>query len=400
MKIGFIWHSVYPWDVRLEKIIKACAERGHTVCLVCRGRSGLPRQEEMKGLKIHRVVATESPLLRSAEKVLGYPFFFSPVWIRQTLRVMRQEKVDLLMVRDLPLALMAGCLGKMMEKPVILDMAENFPAALIAYENAFYKPFLVGNGWLPRQYEKISLKTLDHVLVVVEEQKERLQNLGVDPSRITIKRNIPELSFYRSNRDNGNHRSPETREKLDLLFVGKLDAHRGTHLLIQAMPELVSEFANLRLTLVGDGTEKSSLMELARSLGLGDAVDFPGWVEFSKVPAYIRRSSICLIPHLKSEHTETTLPNKLFDYMAFAKPVIAADCRPLKRVIDETNCGLTFRSGDVAGLQGALRKLLLDTQRESKGQNGKNAVEEKYNWDVDKNVLLELIQRLESGPRA
>lgn len=400
MKIGLIWHCKYPWDVRLEKIIKACLERGHQVYLVCRGKRGLPRREDAGALKIHRIFPEARLLQLWAGQIVSYPFFFNPLWVYQTLNILREEQVDLVMVRDLPLSLMAAYVGKVLKKPVILDMAENYPAALIAYRNPFYKPFLVSNGWLPKQYEKISLKALDHILVVAEEQKERLEKLGVHPSRITLVGNTPETSMYLSRQSNGHRRSASSGDRLELLFAGKLDAHRGTDLLVRAMPELATKFANLRLTLVGDGTEKSRLIELARSLGVSDIVEFPGWVEFKRVADFIRRSTICLIPHLKSEHTDTTLPNKLFDYMAFAKPIVAADCKPLRRMVEETKCGCIFRSGDVVDLKRALREMLLDNQRERKGQNGKRAVEEKYNWDMDKRILLETIQRLGSSPRA
>src|SRR5439155_14478133 len=114
---------------------------------------------------------------------------------------------------------------------------------------------------------------------------------------------------------------------------------------------------------------------LAKSLGLGSAVQFPGWVKFEQIWSYISRSTVCLIPHLRTEHTDTTLPNKLFDYMAMGKPVVSTDCAPLERVIKETECGLTFASGDVAGLQAALRTLLSDaSQSFIKGQNGRKAV--------------------------
>jgi glycosyltransferase involved in cell wall biosynthesis len=149
----------------------------------------------------------------------------------------------------------------------------------------------------------------------------------------------------------------------------------------------------LTLTLVGGGTERQRLEEQANILGVGSSVRFPGWVEFQKIWGYIDSSTVCLIPHVRTEHTDTTLPNKLFDYMAKGKPVVASDCAPIERVIRETNCGLTFRSGDVEDLQTALRTMLADDEvRRTRGQNGQKAVLEKYNWEVDEKSLLQAIQ--------
>jgi glycosyltransferase involved in cell wall biosynthesis len=390
MKIAFIWHCVYPWDVRLEKMMKACAEQGHEIVLVCKGKHDLPKRQTLGWLRAHRVWIN-SRLPRALQRALVYPLFFNPIWLLATWKVLREEAVDLIVVRDLPLALMAGLLGLTLHKPVIMDMAENYPAALMAYKNPLYKPFLFGHAWLPRQLEKISLKTLAHVLVVTEEQAERLRRMGIEPARISLVGNTPENAFYAHNGDSG---KSTKNGKTDLLFVGKLDAHRGIDLAIRALAELTTEFPELSLVLIGDGSQKNKLGDLARSLHVADKVELPGWIDFQQIPDHIRRSSVCLIPHLRSEHTDTTLPNKLFDYMAFAKPVVASDCRPIERVIKETDCGITFKSGDAGDLVLALRHVLNDPARVKKGQNGKRAVEQKYNWDVDKNMLMAAIQHV------
>ena len=395
LRIGFLWHCVYPWDVRLEKIMKACADRGHEICLVCKGKPGLRVREEIDGLRVHRVLLGSGHPGR-VYSALMYPLFCNPVWIQKALSVFRAEKVDLVIVRDLPLALLAGVLGKLLHKPVVLDMAENYPAALMVYNNPVYRPFLFANGWLPKKFEQLSLKTIDHVLVVTEEQGERLQRAGVGSTRITMVGNTPESGFYQ--RDGGRQGSAGD-DRIEMLFVGFLDAHRGVELVVRAMPKLVAEFPNLHLTLVGDGTQRTRLIELSRSLGLAGKVELPGWVDFSQVPEFIRRSTICLIPHLRSEHTETTLPNKLFDYMAYSKPVVATDCAPIRRIIDEAACGVTFQSGSEADFVHVVRNLLLDPDRAAKGERGKRAVEQKYNWEVDKKILVQTLEAVAGSAR-
>jgi glycosyltransferase involved in cell wall biosynthesis len=385
MKVGMLWHGAYPWDVRLEKLITLLLRHGDDVCLVCRGREGLPTQEAQGRLKIFRPSAAT-------------PLFFNPVWIYHTLRIMSREQVDLLLVRDLPLALPAGLIGNALGIPVVLDMAENYPAALIAYQNRFYKPFLFRNGWLPKAYERVALRLVTHTFVVAEEQRQRLYHQGVGRHRITLVGNTPELAAFAPNGHTSRHATPGAPSPLTVLYVGKLDAHRGVDLLIRAMSTVVKKFETARLILVGDGTQTTRLQELTGALGLDAVVTFAGWVRFHDIPAYIENSTVCLIPHLKSEHTDTTLPNKLFDYMAFGKPVIASDCTPLKRIVEETGCGLTFRSGDVSDLARALVEVLSDPHRAQKGLNGKQAVMEQYNWERDAGTFLKTIHACAAAP--
>jgi glycosyltransferase involved in cell wall biosynthesis len=271
-------------------------------------------------------------------------------------------------------------------------MAENYPAALQAYHNPLYRPFLFNNAWLPRKYEELSLAQLQHVFVVADEQKCRLVKLGVPSEKLTLVGNTPTDSFIASSAE-GNVSLPSDSHP-HLLYVGKLDRHRGAHLLVRALPALLAEFPKLRLSLVGDGNDKLRLETLARETGVMEAVSLPGWIERAKLPALIRESTVCLIPHTRCEHTDTTLPNKLFDYLAYSKPTIASDCLPLRRVIEDEDCGTTFRSGDVSSLLAAIRSLLRDPYLKSKGINGRIAVERKYNWNLDKERLLNALERV------
>jgi glycosyltransferase involved in cell wall biosynthesis len=393
MKIGFIWHVAYPWDVRLEKMLNACLAEGHEVSLLCKGTQAMPRSEICQGVRIERVCPPDYLNKGAPGRVSTFPLFFNPLWISATSRFIRQGKFDLVILRDLPLAYLVGAIAKRYKVSVILDMAENYPAALKAYQNILYRPFLVGDSWLPKLYEKTCLRRLQHIIVVTEESAKRLESQGISSKKLTVVGNTPDKQFFPTPDEDAISLSEERDEdRQNLLFVGKIDAHRGIDLVVRVMPNLRQEFPSITFTVVGDGTERHRLEELARSLGLQEAIHFPGWVKFRDTWDYITASTICLIPHLRSEHTDTTLPNKLFDYMALGKPVVASDCLPMKRIISETDCGLTFCSGDVASLENALRRLLVDPQlRVRAGLNGRNAVLDRYNWDVDRKILLQVI---------
>ena len=60
---------------------------------------------------------------------------------------------------------------------------------------------------------------------------------------------------------------------------------------------------------------------------------------------------------MRVPHINATLANKLFEYMALALPVIVSDVPPMLRVLAETGCGLSFRSGDAADLARTIERL-------------------------------------------
>lgn len=396
MTITVVWQCVYPWDIRIEKFLNLFSKEGHEVHLICKGKHGLPTEENTFHGKIHRVFLSPSWIGSFLSRLSIYPLFINPVWIYKTVKILKQNKSNIIIVRDLPLALMTGVIGKFLRIPVILDVAENYPAALIAYSKQSYKPFLFMNGILPRLYERISLRFMDQIFVVAEEQRIRLNKLGISKDRISCVLNTPELSVFYDGMEVGMRERSLDKERPILLYVGKVDKHRGVHLLIEAMPEVLKKYPETRLEVIGDGTELNLLRNLVKELSLERSVDLKSWVNFREVPGIIRRSTICLIPHLKSEHTDTTIPNKIFDYMAMGKPVVVSDCDPLKRIIEEEKCGLTFKSGDAKDLSEKVIQILRDHNMNAYGVSGKKAVEEKYNWDRDSEKVLNVIHTIHS----
>jgi glycosyltransferase involved in cell wall biosynthesis len=396
MNVGILWQVAYPWDIRMEKIIKVLTDDGHEVHLVCKGKDGLSAYEASGALKIHRIRAVPVAGLRLLSKLLSAAIPINPYWYAKALKVFRNARIDRLIVRDLPMALLAGLIGKRLGVPVFFDMAENYPAALIAYNKSFYKPFLFCNGWLPRQYEKLSLRYMAHVFVVAYEQTERLVQSGVDRGRISVVMNTPDVEYYVDCiRQQGAEAIHPARGSL--LYIGKVDAHRGIDLLVRAMPKIRARYPAIRLVIVGEGSERKRLEKLAADLGVVDNVVFQGWLQFESVPGYIAESSVCLIPHIKSEHTETTVPNKIFDYMTFGKPVIVSDCTPLARIIRDAQCGQVFRSGDAGDLSEKILALLADPNLEAIGARGKQAVADRYHWKKDAAVFLAVLKNFETA---
>jgi len=388
MHVAIIWHSVYPWDVRIEKFLNLLTKRNIKVDLLCKGQPSLQNYDSTETVQVHRVFPRLRLFPALLSRLLSYPAFLNPIWINSILRFVRRTRPDLIIVRDLPLALPVAIIGRWFNISVILDMAENYPAALVAYSKLRYKPFLMNDAYLARIYERYSLRYVDYVVVVAEEQRDRLINLGICQDRIFCVRNTPDLALF----ERGGNEVPKDAATNDqgpqLLYVGKLDKHRGIDTVLRALPRLISCFPNLQLRLVGDGTERKNLVALVAKLGLDENVTFYGWRNISALPQVMRESTICLIPHLKSKHTDSTIPNKLFDYMASEKPVLASNCTPLERIIRDERCGEIFTSGDPTDLGLKAIRLLSDRNLTTYGLNGRKAVVRLYNWAHDSTTLL------------
>ena len=387
MKAVLIYYEDYPWDVRIEKFLGALAECCEEVHLVSRNRQRRPIREKASLAVYHRL----RPLLSKGTwgSLLDSPAFFNPRWFRRIGEVMRETNPDILIVRDLPLAIAAHYWGKRAGIPVILDMAEDYPAMFSAYrpwESLRERLLNLGlrNESIARLVETVSVKLMDHILVVTEEQRERLVRTGVPTAKISIVGNTPLVSVL------GISEYHNSTTALNVIYVGEVHHMRGLDTAIRAMGCLAHEAPPIQLRILGTGKTESILRQLAKQTA-PDNVTFEGWVDPKRVPQELRRSDVGLIPHYRTRFTNTTLPNKLFDYMAAGIPVLASDAEPMKRIITETACGLVFDSGDATSMAKALTTLRDPELRLRLGANGRRAIETRYNWDADAKILQQLI---------
>lgn len=96
----------------------------------------------------------------------------------------------------------------------------------------------------------------------------------------------------------GDSRRSEPGSRLELIFVGGLIPRKACDLALRGAATLLrNELA--RFTVVGDGPERKRLEELARSLGIEQAVCFRGWVSHEEVLSHLRSSDVMVFPSVR-----------------------------------------------------------------------------------------------------
>ncbi len=180
-----------------------------------------------------------------------------------------------------------------------------------------------------------------------------------------------------------------------LIYVGGFDIHRGLESVIRAVPLILKSIPEFKLVLVGAGANLDSLKMLSKKLEVEKYVSFEGWQPHTLLPSYINAADVCLIPHLKTQHTDNTIPHKLFQYMLLKKPIIASNCNPIERILNEVNAGLIYEANNENDLAEKAILLLSDVSKQKQfSENGYKAVKEKYNWKSTSKKLIELYERI------
>jgi len=374
----------FPPDIRVEKEADVLAGAGHEVLLSCRREHGQVAEETVGNVRaIRHKVHPGSPLRRRLDSFLFLLTLDSPSWRGAIERLVTEHGAQALHCHDLPYARSVLKAGRRTGVPVVLDFHENYPAALRLWRRRWIDRVLF-SGARASRFERQVVREADRVVVVVEEAKDRLVRLGADPARVVVFGNAEPAALVLAD-------APTLPDRLHLVYVGGIAPHRGLETAVEAMPSILGKRPDAHLTIVGDGVSLGELEALVRRLGLSDAVTFTGRLPKDEAMRYVEQATIGLVPHLKSPHTEATVPHKLFQYMAYGRPVLVSDCAPLARIVRETGAGAVFTAGDAGSFAETALALGSDHARLSEtSRAGRNAAATTWSMESDSADLLGL----------
>ncbi len=394
MIICFVFQDEYPWDVRIEKFLVALEEAGHEVHLVSRNRTGRRQKEWISDrICIHRLPGGFGTRFRD---LVNTPAFFSPVWFGKICRVVAQHRPRVIIVRDIPLGPTAIVVGKLFGVPVITDVAEDYPAMILdtwTYRGPKPIDYLIRNPCLLRVLERWTIRHSDAMIAVSDFSKSRLSSLARGAAKnIQVVDNTPRLEAVANNRRT--HKIVDLirdHAGVSLLYVGGLEEFRGLRTAVEAIPYVLEKGVNVKLFVVGEGTARRGLEAMARDAKLVENVHFAGNVDAEYIPSIISSADICIIPHYVTPNIDTTVPNKIYDYMAQGKPVISTHARALRHIIETHRCGRVYEDKDPRMLAESIVELADSKVRDCLGAAGRLAVIETRNWQVDKKALLDIV---------
>ncbi len=125
-----------------------------------------------------------------------------------------------------------------------------------------------------------------------------------------------------------------------LVYVGSMEPGRMLSLLVQAFSIVRRKKGGVKLLMVGDGTDRANLENLAHQLGVEEDIVFTGKVPQAEIPDRIATADIGVCPVPPTPFFKVSSPIKMFEYMAIAKPVVANDDIPeQKEVLEESGGG-------------------------------------------------------------
>jgi glycosyltransferase involved in cell wall biosynthesis len=357
----------------LHREAKSLARAGYQVTLVGLSRAATQDQP----LDVHLVPVPA----RKGIRKLGT--------LRKIFRIAAEQQADIYQCFD-PWTLAIGLLMKRGRRAVrvVYEATEGYPKIQLERRNMVL-PLRWVAYVLVRWLEHLAVQRADWIIDTSPTRARRFARHG---RRVSIVGNLPPKEFAQ---ETGNERKPW------IVSTGLVCRHRGFDVLLKAFALVAPKLPEVRLRVFGqfapgEGLESWS-REFLKQQGLESRVDFLGWIPtyrdmFAELQSY-SVGAILFQPDWWNDYTN--LPNKLFDFMATGLGVIASRFPEMERVVEQTGCGWLVDPADPAAVAEAIEHALANPEEcRARGQAGRRAVLDRYNWDSAERTLLGIYARL------
>ncbi len=252
--------------------------------------------------------------------------------------------------------------------------------------------------WMMYKLEKFLYTKANKIIVIPPRAKDYISNLGVSNDKII---HVPNGICVEEGSDNDSQSLPtELEDEIKKLqSMGKfIVAYTGNHgvannleaIMHAARILLDSGYDNIHFLLVGNGVQKEKLVKEAKEFKLTN-VSFFNPVLKRQIPRLLSKvdATIILLKETGLFEKYGASPNKLFDYMMAAKPIISVSV--FRDIIEKVNCGKVLPDTKPESILKAVLELsrLSLREREEMGIRGRKYVVENHSVSVLVDKLIE-----------
>lgn len=385
-------HSGYTF--RTASILREQRARGWETFHLTSPKQGqtTAAEEDVDGLHFYRTAAGAGPF---ANLPVGREVALMKALGQRLEQVVKQVKPDIIHAHSPVLnALPALKVGRKLGIPVVYEI------------RAFWEDAAVDHGTTSqgslryratRGLETRAIQRADHVFTICEGLRADIVARGVASSKVTVIPNAVDVESFSL----ASPPDAALQAKLGLTgctvvgFIGSFYAYEGLDLLIAALPALIQARPDVKVLLVGGGSQEANLRQQAQQLGVAHKVVFAGRVPHQEVSRYYDLINVLAYPRHPMRLTDLVTPLKPLEAMAQGQLFVASDVGGHKELIENNRTGVLFKAGSADALTQSLLDLLNNPALwPMLRANGREFVENVRNWKNSVANYVEPYQQL------
>lgn len=318
-------------------------------------------REAEDGLDMWRVYSTPGYGRDLRSRVSNYTSF--AWWAGVAMARIGRPDVVVASSPSLPAAAVAAAFAAVRRVPFVLEVRDLWPDSAIAMGLVNDRATIA----VARRLERFCYRRATRIVALTEGIRDGMIELGVPAGKITLITNGVDLDP--TGAIPAPLATPVADNAIVAMYVGAHGTYSSLDTVLQAA-DLLRDRPDIQVLLVGDGDQKARLQELAAGLDLPN-VRFVDAVPKREVPGWLARADIALLPYQDRELFAGALPNKVFDYLAASRPILAAAPEgELTRLVRSADCGVCVPPERPEAMAAAIRELADRADRDALGARG------------------------------
>lgn len=217
------------------------------------------------------------------------------------------------------------------------------------------------------------------VITITPQLHRALIKGGVSPVKVMYIPNGIDVDAYDSSDKTRRTMRAELKLPLDVTVVGtacRLQLIKNVPMLLKTAKRLIDAKEKVRFVIVGDGTERQTLEEMAAELKITEYVKFTGWR--TDVPRLMSAFDIFVLTS-----RDEGMPIAALEAMALAKAVVGTDVGAMRECVAHGQTGLLVPSDDVDQMAESLRLLVRNKDGARRlGEAGRARVKREFTKDI------------------
>ncbi|MGB0383306.1 MAG: glycosyltransferase family 4 protein [Ardenticatenaceae bacterium] len=388
MRICMLVQEYYNIDARVRRESEALVKAGHQVDVIAlRDKRTGPVEYCLNGVNVRTVFLPkkQAGILRYVYEYLT--FMVVAFWYLNVQD--RQHHYDLVQANTLPdFLVFSAIIQKLKGTTILLDMHEIAPEF---FQSKFNQPASSWSVRIVSLAERLSIRFADYVLTVNDSIKDVLVGRGVPPDKIDVIMNSADPQLFSPN--GSTPKDAKQDADLTLMYHGTLTHIYGLDIAVRALPLIREKLPSAKLIIIGDGPARANLEALAEELQVKEYVHFVGRIPQEQILARMYECNFGVLPTRQDVFLDLSFSNKLAEYIAVGKPVVATALTTTQRYFSDKS--ITYvPSEDYAELARKIVALYNNPQRQIAQVSQAWEEYAAIDWNVMKKRYVELVESL------